>query len=78
MCEGGVLCVDSSELGGGLSLEVDGWGDVGVESCCLIVHEVPELEADGVGQFFSLSGRIVWNIELKSACSYPAAPGGAT
>lgn len=63
--------------GGVLSLEVDGWGDMGVESC-LIVYEVPELEADGVGQFFSLSGRIAWNIELKSACSYPAAPGGAT
>lgn len=26
---------------GELSLEVDGWGDMGVESCCLVVHEVP-------------------------------------
>lgn len=51
---------------------------MGVESCCQLVHEVPELEADGMGQFFSLSGRIVWNIELKSARSYPATPGGAT
>lgn len=38
----------------------------------------PELEAEGAGQFFRLSGRTVWNIELTSACSYPAAPGGAT
>lgn len=38
--------IDGSEWGGGLSLEVDGWGDMGFESSRLIVHEVPELEAE--------------------------------
>lgn len=71
---------DGSEWGGGgnsaLRLMVgETWGS---NLVVWLFMKSSELKAEEAGEFFSLSGRTVWNIELTSACSYPAAPGGAT